>query len=413
MGEIFTPVVPKPSEKVFEEEDSYILFGLRAEEIKAYIAASKIFTTLYEKSNKKEYLYRSLQNDLASKKNKKVVARVDEILDENFDDYILIRLKIMALIGLNQYELAKDNALKLVTLSNEVNDYILVSNIYVKQQKFDTAIKYLESAYTQNYNEKILDKMSIILYVNLQRKKDAIAQLETHSRIHGCSKIICVRLIGFYSNENNIDGLLSTYLRFYNLNHNPEISKKIVQIYSYKQEHIKLMDFLEDTQSDNKTLLELYITLKNYKKAYPLAAKLYVKTQEINYLGQSAIFEYESSENKDDTDMQMRVVKKLKKLVNKKEMPLYLNYLGYLLIEHDLDVKLGIEYVKKALDVNPNSAYYLDSLAWGYYKLGMCTKADTLIQTILKLKGGDEAEVLEHAKMIKKCIKYKKGEKKK
>lgn len=56
---------PSPSvkahEKAFAEEDVYILFGLRAEQLKEYNAASNIFNALWEKSNKKEYLYKSLQ----------------------------------------------------------------------------------------------------------------------------------------------------------------------------------------------------------------------------------------------------------------------------------------------------------------------------------------------------------------
>ena len=43
----------KPNQKAFEEEDAYILFALRAEQINENRAASSIFNTLYEKSQKK------------------------------------------------------------------------------------------------------------------------------------------------------------------------------------------------------------------------------------------------------------------------------------------------------------------------------------------------------------------------
>ena len=197
----------KPNEKAFAQEDTYILFALRAQELKDYDSASSIFNTLYEKSAKNEYLYKSLQNDLAANKNADVVSKVNRETDGKIEDFKLIRLKIVALIGDQKYEEARVLSIKLVEKSKDVNDYVLVSEIYVKQKKYDTALKYLESAYTKDYNEKILDRMSIILYVNLQRNKEAIAQLETHARMHGCSQIICTRLIGFYSNENKIDGL--------------------------------------------------------------------------------------------------------------------------------------------------------------------------------------------------------------
>ncbi len=412
-GEVKPPKTLAPNKKAFAQEDAYILFGLRAEQLKEYDAASSIFNSLWEKAGKKEYLYKSLQNDLAAHKNQKVILKVDEVTQGNIDDFILVRLKIIALIGDSKFERARVLAIDLVEKSKEVNDYILVSEIYVKQKKFDTALKYLESAYTKDYNEKILDRMSIILYVNLQRNKDAIAQLETHTRMHGCSKMICTRLVGFYSNENNIEGLLSVYLRIYELHKNSEIAKKIVQIYAYKKEYIKLMSFLQKSGSDDELLLQVYINSKNYKKASKLAGKLYSETGDINYLGQSAIFKYESSKNKNDKQMQARVVEMLKEVASVENIPLYLNYLGYLLIDHSIDIKEGMKYVREALEIEPNSAFYLDSLAWGYYKLGKCKKALKIINRVKKLDGGDDPEVIEHIKAIKKCKNKKVKERKK
>lgn len=389
--------------KVFENEDVLIMYALRAEQLRDYASAAKIYNTLYENSNKKEYLYHSLQSKLNMYDSQAVIDKVDEITKGSLDDFFLVRIKIIALLQQEKLEEAKNLALNLVDKSDAVDDYLLVSDIYVKQGKFNTAAKYLESAYTQDYNEKILDKMSIVLYVNLQRKKDAIAQLETHSRVYGCSELICNRLLGFYSNDNNIDGLLSTYLRLYKINSSKEIARKIVQLYAYKKEYIKLMTFLENSKSDNDTLLQLYVTTQNYLKAYPLAEKLYAKTGEIEYLGKSAIYEYESSSNRNDKELLKRVVEKLSKVVKEYPNPLYLNYYGYILIDHDIDVKKGMKYVNKALESEPSSPYYLDSLAWGYYKLGDCKKASSIIEKVSKLEGGDVQEVRDHIDAIKKC----------
>lgn len=409
---------PKPdlntlqaNEKAFEEEDAYILFALRAEQVNENKAASSIFNTLYEKSDKKEYLYRSLENELIAKEYEKVIEKVDGISLGTFDDYILIRVKVVALIELQRLEEARILAIELVEKSNVVNDYLLVSDVYIKEKEYDTALKYLESAYIKNYNEKILDKMSIVLYVNLNRKKDAIAQLETHTRVHGCSKLICHRLIGFYSNENNVDGLLSVYLRLYAVDKNEEIAKKIIQIYSYKKEYIKLMNFLEESKSDDKALFELYAFTKNYIKAFPLADELYAISGDINYMGQSAIYEYESTKDKNNKSMLQSVVKKLKKVIEIDPSPLYLNYLGYLLIDHEIDIPSGMKYIQKVLVIKPNSSFYLDSLAWGYYKLGKCHKAKKIMNRVVTLEGGDDPEVKKHVNMIDKCIKNKKGKK--
>ncbi len=401
----------KANEKAFEEEDAYILFALRAEQVHEYKSASSIFNTLYAKSQKKEYLYRSLQNDLIAKEYDEVIKIVDNITKGSFDDYILVRVKIVALMELQRVEEAKVLATELVKRSNAVNDYLLVSDVYIKQQEYDTALKYLESAYIQDYNEKILDKMSIVLYVNLQRKNEAIAQLETHTRVHGCSRMICHRLIGFYSNENNVDGLLSIYLRLYEVDKNEEIADKIIQIYSYKKDYVKLMGFLEESHSDDKALFELYAFMRNYTKAFHLADDMYATTGDINYLGQSAIYEYESANDKNDKKLLQSVVDKLQKVVQIDSNPLYLNYLGYVLIDHNIDVKGGMKYIEKVLLTQPNSSFYLDSLAWGYYKLGKCKKAKEIMNRVVKLEGGDDPEVKKHVRIIDKCIKNTKAKK--
>ena len=391
------------NKKIFEEEDSLIMFALRAEQVKDYLSAASLFDTLYTKSKRIEYLHRSLQNYLFLKDNKKVITKVDEVLLTHTDDFILIRLKIIALIQDGKSDEALALAISLVEKSHDENDYILVSDIYVSNKQFDEAVKYLEGGYLQDYSEKILDKMSILLYVNLNKRKDAIAYLETHTRVHGCSSMICKRLISFYSNDDNMDGLLSAYLRYYRIDANQEVAKQIVQLYGYKKEYVKLILFLEDSKSDDKTLLELYISSKNYKKAFPLSKKLYDETGEIRYLGESVIFEYESQENKNDKAFLRTISSKFEELLEQDSTPLYLNYYGYILIDHNVDIGKGMKYVKRALEIEKDSSYYLDSLAWGYYKLGECKKALGIMNRVRTLDGGNDAEVVEHHNIIKKC----------
>jgi len=407
----------QPNEKAFEGEDLDILLALNAEQTKHYDIAAKYFEELYDKASKKEYLYRSLQDYLLAKKNMEVLEKVDTITEGTFSDPVLIRLKIIALTEIGKLDQAKKLSMALAKKTQKADDYLLVSDVYIKNQEYDIALKYLNSAYMKNYNEKILDKMAIILYVNLHRKKDAIAFLETHSRVHGCSQLICKRLIGIYSNENNIEGLLSVYKRLYNLNKDQSVANKIIQIYAYQRDYVKLMDFLEKTEADNKMLLELYVAGKDYAKASALAQKLYENRGDINYLGQSAIYEYEANSKKISKKVLTSVIEKLTKVVKQTDEPLYLNYLGYILIDHDVDIKKGMGYIKKVIKNNPDSAFYLDSLAWGYYKLHQCVQAKKIMDKVVNMEGGDNPEVLLHAKKIEACYKkslqYKKGKEKK
>ena len=403
-----SPAPLKSNQKAFENEDTYILFALRAEEIKDYESAVKLYQELYKRSQKKEYLYRYLKNNILLKNNQLVVNVVDKEIKQHGFDPILERIKVVALLGDLKLAEARDTSIALAKKTDDVDDYILVSEIYVALKEYDLALKYLEGAYAKDYNEKILDRMSVVMYVNLGRKKDAIAELETYTRMMGCSEVICKRLIGFYSDENNIDGILSTYLRLYEIDKKPEIAKKIVQIYNYKQEYLKLMDFLERTGADDETLLQLYSTSKNYKKASVLADKLYHKNYDVDFLAQSAIYEYESQDKGVSKEVLSDVISKLEDVVKKHRKPLYLNYLGYILIDHEVDVKRGMGYIKEVIKKQPDSVYYLDSLAWGYYKLKKCKQAKKVMDKIVKLGGDKEKEVQEHIEAIDRCLKKKK-----
>jgi tetratricopeptide (TPR) repeat protein len=83
----------------------------------------------------------------------------------------------------------------------------------------------------------------------------------------------------------------------------------------------------------------------------------------------------------------------------------YLNYYGYTLIDKNMDVKKGLELVKKALEYQPDNSYYLDSLAWGYYKLNRCKEAYEVMKRVVDMEGLKEDEIREHWDAIQKCNK--------
>ena len=397
------PSIVAPNKKIFAQEDSLIMFALRAEQVGDFKSAATLFEQLYDGSKRKEYIYRSLQNRLYLKENELVITYVDKITHSAVNDFVLTRLKVVALMQEKRFTEAENLAISLVQKTKTESDYILLSDIYASQKKFNEAIVYLESGYSQENSEKILDKMALLLYVNLERKKDAIAYLETHTMVHGCSINICKRLISLYGNEKNIDGLLSTYLKYYKINSNPAVAAQIIQLYGYKQQYPQLIIFLEETGSDDKILLDLYVNAKNYKKAFPLAKNIYDDTGETHYLGNSIIYEYESQKNKNDKAFLSKISKKFEKVLEHDDASLYLNYFGYILIDHNVDVDKGMEYVKRALEQDPESSYYLDSLAWGHYKRNECVQALKIMEKVRKLEGGDDPEVVHHHKLIKKC----------
>jgi len=58
------------------------------------------------------------------------------------------------------------------------------------------------------------------------------------------------------------------------------------------------------------------------------------------------------------------------------ERPDVLNYLGYMLADHNLRLNEALEMITKAVQMDPNNGAYLDSLGWVYYKLGRLPEAE-------------------------------------
>jgi Flp pilus assembly protein TadD len=46
-----------------------------------------------------------------------------------------------------------------------------------------------------------------------------------------------------------------------------------------------------------------------------------------------------------------------------------LNYLGYMLADRGLRLQESVDYIRRALQIEPNNPAYLDSLGWAYFKM--------------------------------------------
>ena len=87
------------------------------------------------------------------------------------------------------------------------------------------------------------------------------------------------------------------------------------------------------------------------------------------------------------------VVIKLKRALEKLDNHVYQNYLAYILIDFDMDVKKGVYLVKKALEKESNNIAYIDTLAWGEYKLKNCKEAYNQMKQVVDEVGLEDLEI--------------------
>ncbi len=69
--------------------------------------------------------------------------------------------------------------------------------------------------------------------------------------------------------------------------------------------------------------------------------------------------------------------------------PSVLNYLGYSMIEKNINLTEALDMVKKAVELKPNDGYIIDSLGWAYYQLGDYEQAVTIIERAVELLPAD------------------------
>ena len=117
--------------------------------------------------------------------------------------------------------------------------------------------------------------------------------------------------------------------------------------------------------TNDATLMDLYAATGNFGDAYVLAVKIYNDSRDLNFLAKAAIYEYEMNKENLDEKKITDILDKFEASVPKLNNDMFFNYYGYLLIDHEIDPRKGVEMVQKALEISPDSPYYEDSLAWG------------------------------------------------
>jgi tetratricopeptide (TPR) repeat protein len=385
----------------FPDEDRLVIFALDAQNHGKFKEASNYYAKLYDRTGKIAYAKEAIKNGVVSKDYKSIKNILDKAEANQHHDPTLDSYLVAYYIDKKKFDKAKkltDNLLKEERSAKNLELAGLVSDGLGEKKK---ALSYFEESYQKDKSAYSLLKMTDILYIKMDQKQKATRLLETDIAINGCSETICARLIQFYSHNHDSYGIANILEKLYKKTKNPSVAEKLMQLYASTKNYDKAINFLKENKFDDLLLLDIYTSKKDYKSALELSEKLYEEKGDPILLARSAILEYESSQNKKSKKLFESVSKKFDKVIDILKDPLYYNYYGYLLIDLDVDVDRGIKLVKKALEKDPKSLFYIDSLAWGLYKKGDCQEAYKLLYDAGK--DSPEEEIVDHLKIIKKC----------
>lgn len=71
------------------------------------------------------------------------------------------------------------------------------------------------------------------------------------------------------------------------------------------------------------------------------------------------------------------------------DQPLVLNYLGYSWVDKGLNLEEAFKMLRRAVELQPNDGYIVDSLGWAHFKLGQYQEAAQTLEKAIDLKPAD------------------------
>jgi len=386
-------------------EDELIIQGLLYEEYRAYDLSRAVFGRLYDTTGAKVYLFREVTASLYSKTNiDESITRLKSWDEKHPDSLEVKRLLIPLYLTANRVGEAKTEAEYLLERSEEILDMELASNPFLYTGEFERALDLLNKVYEKTFNENVLLRMVVIMDEYTNERTKAIQLLETHRRMNIVSNDVYFKLLALYVKESNVDGLLQIYKVLYEQDKNEKYLNKIIDAYAYKGDLDGAINFLEENKTGESILYELYKRKKLFDKAFLLTDRLYAEDKDARWIAEKGVLLFENAEDKNDKKMIKEVIAYFEKAIDLGvDDSIYLNYYGYTLIDKEVDVKKGIKVIEDALKQQPDNTYYLDSLAWGYYKENKCKKAYEMMKRVVDEEGLNEPEIIEHWDAIQKC----------
>lgn len=402
---ILSTVTGSAKELMKISEDELIMRGLLYDEYKAYENSYQVYKRLYDMTGAEIYLFKEATSALMSRNHiLESITRLKRWDKVNPDRIETKRLLIPLYLTIRQVKNATIEAELLLEQSKEPMDLDLASNSFLYAGKFKRALDLLNRVYETMPREDILLRMTDIMDQFTGERKKAIQLLETHRRMNIVSHDVYAKLLLLYQKEKDIDGILGTYKALYKQDHDQEYLTKIIDAYIYKRDLDGAIAFLEADQSRDDILYELYKTQKYFSKALALIDKLYEEDKNSKWIAEKGVLLFENAADKNDKKMIQDVISQFEKAIALgNDDSIYLNYYGYTLIDKEVNVKKGIDVIENALIQQPDNMYYLDSLAWGYYKQHDCDKAYKLMKRVVDEEGLDEEEIIEHWDAIRQC----------
>ncbi len=399
-----------------KKEDELIVRALLAENYGDYHASMSFFLRLYDITGNVEYLIQAARESLIGKNGEdEMIAKISRWIPTAKDSARKrIAARMLAALYVKKRDLHSAERVCDSYLGNSDNpvDLKLTSSVKIDLKKYAEAVDLLKRAYAVDKDEKTLLREALLFDKYIGDTTAAVKLLEEYiDKTPKATVAAYFKLIEIYAREKKLHKVLDLYKKLYIRDKQEYFLNKIVKLSAYLKDLRGLVAFIEKYGDRNSRLLyDLYKELDMYDKAIAFSRHMYETERNPKWIAEEAIMLYEKALS--GKNITPSVIKKMSELFEKAlekgvKDPLYLNYYGYILIDHDIDIDKGLRMVAKALIDEPKNAYFMDSMAWGLYKKGACEKAYGLMKKVVGVEGLKVPEIRTHWDSIKRCITIK------
>lgn len=381
-------------------EDKYILEALDAIDSKDDKKALESYKILYQNTKKIEYLKEQIFALMRLENHKDALATIKEFEAIIPNDLDILKAKAYLVRGDLEATIAIWR--RILQLEDSVFNNSFIATLYYTKKDFENARAHLIRAYQIEGNDETL---LVLASLDLERKKfgDSLPLIKAHFKDE-LNERFTLLLLNIASKINELDEIEPLFAYYFTKKQSKINATNLAKLHYEKKDYGKVIDLAKKFDFDEALLIDIYLAQKDYKNAKIEAQKAYNRTKDNYYLGIMAIVDFEAQDAEGKAKIAPQVIESLKRALKDEPNHIFYNYVGYLMIDYDINVAEGVGFVEQALRAVPENPAYLDSLAWGHFKSGKCGEAKAVMDKIPRDILQTEKEMAEHLEAIDKCV---------
>jgi len=369
----------------------------------------ELFEYLFKKQKKYLYLDNIIQLNMKLGRYHTVIYLTHRYATD-YPDYeeTIFQQRVKAMVNTGKLDRAVRTQQYIIKHYNSQFNLYNMAKIYYIQKNYAKTQLYAQKALDIKPSDKIAIFYTNMLYDDMNQKQKAELYLDSYIKKHKPSYELYVAKASLYIKNNDLPNCIAMTKKLYIATKKKKTTYKYIDEFAIKilrhmntTQKTDMIKFLLSQEIATDMLLSLYLDVGELNKAQALTKDLYLETKELRYYAQNSMLQYELATQK--LDVVDEVIGEFEYILTKDQHSRYLNFMGYILIDHDIDIDRGTKLVLKAVKKSPQNIAYKDSLAWGYYKQNLCDKAKEVMDDILTDKSIKDKIILEHDQKIRNC----------